>query len=58
MAAKAAGTPSPRREDYGGQGLLPLLNAGCTEMWNAANMAFAVCPLLDHGAIEALEAHG
>ena len=28
------------------------------EMWNAANLAFALCPLLTHGAIEALELRG
>ncbi len=44
-------------QDYGGLDLPVLLNAGCTEIWNAANMAFAVCPLLGHGAIEAMEAH-
>ncbi len=44
-------------QDFGGLDLPALLNAGCTEIWNAANMAFAVCPLLGHGAIEAMEAH-
>lgn len=43
--------------EYGGLGLPALLNAGCTEIWNAANMSFALCPLLGHGAIEAIEAH-
>ena len=43
--------------EYGGLGLPTLLNVGCTEMWNAASMAFALCPLLSHGAIEALESH-
>jgi acyl-CoA dehydrogenase len=42
---------------YGGMGLSNLLNAGCFEMWNAANMAFALCPLLTMGAIELLQAH-
>ncbi|MBM3576286.1 MAG: acyl-CoA dehydrogenase [Alphaproteobacteria bacterium] len=44
-------------QEYGGLDLPALLNAGCTEIWNAANMAFAVCPLLGHGAIEAMEQH-
>ncbi|MGJ0502224.1 MAG: acyl-CoA dehydrogenase family protein [Methylocystis sp.] len=44
-------------QEHGGLDLPALLNAGCTEIWNAANMAFAVCPLLGHGAIEAMEAH-
>jgi len=43
--------------EHGGLGLPVLLNAACTEIWNAANMAFALCPLLGHGAIAALEAH-
>ena len=42
---------------HGGMGLPLILNAACTEVWNGANMAFSLCPLLSHGAIEALEAH-
>jgi len=42
---------------YGGMGLSHLLNAGCFEMWNAANMAFALCPLLTIGAVELLQVH-
>ena len=38
----------------GGLGLPALLNAACTEIWNGANMAFALCPLLSQGAIDAL----
>ena len=48
-------TASP---DHGGMGLPHLINAACTEMWNAANMAFALCPLLGFGAIDAVESHG
>jgi acyl-CoA dehydrogenase len=44
--------------EHGGQGLPILLNIGCTELWNAANLAFALNPLLTMGAIEALTAHG
>jgi acyl-CoA dehydrogenase len=43
--------------DHGGMGLPALLNAACTEIWNGANISFALCPLLGHGGIEALEAH-
>ena len=43
---------------HGGQGLPILLNIGCTELWNAANLAFALNPLLTMGAVEALTAHG
>jgi acyl-CoA dehydrogenase len=48
----------PAEEAFGGQGLPVLLNSACTEIWNAANMAFALNPLLTMGAIEALTAHG
>ncbi len=44
--------------EHGGQGLPILLNIGCTELWNAANLAFALNPLLTMGAVEALTAHG
>jgi butyryl-CoA dehydrogenase len=43
---------------FGGQGLPILLGSACTEIWNAANMAFSLNPLLTMGAIEALTAHG
>ncbi|MCA3586565.1 MAG: acyl-CoA dehydrogenase [Methylocystis sp.] len=48
----------PAQEAFGGQGLPILLNSACTEIWNAANLAFALNPLLTMGAIEALTAHG
>jgi len=38
----------------GGQGLPKLIHAACSEMVNAANTSFALCPLLTDGAIEAL----
>ena len=44
--------------EWGGQGLPQVVNAACTEMWNAASMAFGVGPLLTMGAIDALNAHG
>ncbi|MCG2604090.1 MAG: acyl-CoA dehydrogenase, partial [Achromobacter sp.] len=40
--------------EYGGQGLPGLLGAPCSEMLNAANLSFALCPLLTNGAVEAL----
>lgn len=43
--------------DHGGQGLPMLMAVGCTELWNSASMAFALCPLLTAGAIEAIAAH-
>jgi len=39
---------------YGGQGLPKLAAAPCIEMLNAANLSFALCPLLSDAAIEAL----
>src|SRR5436309_13478809 len=45
-------------EAFGGQGLPLAINAACTEIWSAWNIAFGLCPLLTLSAIEALEAHG
>ena len=56
--AEAGWNALPGPEEYGGQGLPMLLNAACIEMWNAANMAWALGPLLTCGAIEALTVHG
>ncbi len=44
--------------EFGGQGLPKLIATPCTEMLNAANLAFALCPLLTDGAIEALRVAG
>ena len=44
--------------DIGGQGLPLALAAPLTEMWNSACMGWALCPLLNFGAIELLQAHG
>jgi 3-(methylsulfanyl)propanoyl-CoA dehydrogenase len=44
--------------DYGGQGLPLALATPVAEMWNSACMSFALCPLLNHGAVELLQAHG
>ncbi|MEM7565299.1 MAG: acyl-CoA dehydrogenase [Pseudomonadota bacterium] len=43
--------------DHGGQGMPYLVHSAVAEMWYAANMAFALCPLLTSGAIEAIESH-
>lgn len=45
-------------EAAGGQGLPGVLGAAVMEDLNAANLAFALCPMLSMGAIEALQAHG
>ncbi|MDG0853480.1 acyl-CoA dehydrogenase [Roseateles puraquae] len=40
--------------DFGGQGAPKTIAAACNEMLQAANMSFALCPLLTDGAVEAL----
>lgn len=44
--------------EAGGQGLPNSLSAAMMEDFNAANVAFALCPMLGLGAVEAIEAHG
>ncbi len=44
--------------EYGGQGLPAVVSAAVEEMWQSANMAFALCPLLTQGAIDAILLHG
>jgi 3-(methylthio)propanoyl-CoA dehydrogenase len=48
----------PFAPEHGGQGLPIALATAVAEMWNSANMGFALCPLLNVGAVEALTAHG
>jgi alkylation response protein AidB-like acyl-CoA dehydrogenase len=43
---------------FGGQGLPRVVSAAVREMWKSANHAFALCPMLTDGAIEALELCG
>ena len=45
-------------EEFGGQGLPLSVATAVNEMWQSANMAFSLAPLLTAGAIEALAAHG
>jgi len=40
--------------EFGGQGLPKLIHSACSEMVNASNLSFALCPLLTDGAIEAV----
>ncbi|CAN5367012.1 acyl-CoA dehydrogenase [soil metagenome] len=44
--------------EHGGQGLPRLVSALVEEMWNGANMAFALCPMLTRSAIEAIDLRG
>ncbi|QEW05988.1 acyl-CoA dehydrogenase C-terminal domain-containing protein [Nitrincola iocasae] len=40
--------------EHGGQGMPYLLSVAVMEMWQAANMAWGLCPLLSQGAVECL----
>ena len=44
--------------EYGGMGLPELVAVAAQEIWQSANMAFALCPLLTAGAVELLRLHG
>src|SRR5690606_32374213 len=48
----------PFDPEYGGMGLPWLVGGACEEMWNSANMGFALCPLLNQGAVEAIQHWG
>ena len=43
---------------FGGQNLPRPLSALIEEMWNGANMAFALCPMLTRGTVDALDLRG
>ena len=45
-------------EEHGGMGLPRLVATAVWEMWNSANMAFTLCPLLTEGAATLLAEHG
>ncbi|MBY4675122.1 acyl-CoA dehydrogenase C-terminal domain-containing protein [Marinobacterium arenosum] len=45
-------------EEFGGQNLPNLLGTAVNEIWQSSNLAFALCPLLGQGAIEAIAHHG
>jgi alkylation response protein AidB-like acyl-CoA dehydrogenase len=44
--------------EFGGQGLPNVLAVAVNEIWQSANLAWSLCPLLTQGAIEAIETHG
>jgi len=48
----------PFDPDHGGQGLPWTLAVTVQEMWNSANLSFALAPLLTQGAVELLQTHG
>ncbi|MBC7858787.1 MAG: acyl-CoA dehydrogenase, partial [Burkholderiaceae bacterium] len=41
-------------EEFGGQGLSPVIATLVDEMWQAASLSFGLCPMLTNGAVEAL----
>src|SRR5690349_12346300 len=48
----------PFDPEFGGQGLPQVVSTAVLEMWTSANMSFSLCPLLNIGAVELLQAHG
>jgi len=56
VAAGWAALPGPA--GYGGQGLPSIVSSAAGEIWNSANLAFGLCPLLTQGAVDALHSHG
>ena len=44
--------------EFGGQNLPRALSALIEEMWNGANLAFALCPMLTRGTVDAIELRG
>jgi alkylation response protein AidB-like acyl-CoA dehydrogenase len=48
----------PFDEEYGGQGMPKLIGTAAEEIWQSASLAFSLCPLLTHGAVDAVEQHG
>jgi len=48
----------PFEPEYGGQGLPWTVAFAVQEMWQASNMSFGLCPLLNQGAVELLQDHG
>ncbi|HTS53901.1 MAG TPA: acyl-CoA dehydrogenase [Burkholderiales bacterium] len=56
--AAAGWTSLGASPEWGGQGLPHLVSAAVSEMWNAANMSFCLCPMLTSGAVNAISRHG
>ncbi len=48
----------PFEPEFGGQGLPELVAAATNEIWQSANMGFALCPMLTEGCAVALGLHG
>ena len=48
----------PFAAEFGGQDLPCLVATAVSEIWNSANLAFALCPLLSQSAVEVLSSNG
>jgi alkylation response protein AidB-like acyl-CoA dehydrogenase len=48
----------PFDPELGGQGLPEVVATAANEIWQSANMAFALCPMLTEGAVATLEQFG
>ncbi|MEN9434466.1 MAG: hypothetical protein RLZZ422_2055 [Pseudomonadota bacterium] len=44
-------------EEFGGQALPNVINTAVNEIWQAANMSYALCPMLSQGAMESIGHH-
>lgn len=44
-------------EEFGGQGLPNVLSTAVNEVWQSANISFALCPMLSIGAMESIGHH-
>lgn len=47
----------PFPEDFGGMHLPWVLSMAINEMWQSSNLSFGLCPLLNQGAVDAIEAY-
>ena len=56
--AEAGWNSVPFDPEHGGQGLPWTLATALWEMWDSANLAFTLCPLLTQATIDALARHG
>lgn len=55
--AEGGWSAMPCPQEYGGMGMPEVAAAATGEMWAAANMSFALCPMLTMGAIGAINTH-
>ena len=56
--AESGWSALPCPEEFGGQELPQVVSTAVCELWNSANLAFGLCPLLTQGAIDAIEIGG